>query len=71
MRSILELLILHCQTEQVRGAQNIRQGGHPCQVVPSHIMFLLLELESGTGVLQGMWACYLGEILAISSSLGL
>jgi hypothetical protein len=51
MISILELEIFHCHTEHISGAHSIRQGGHACHVVPSHMMLLLLP-ESVTGVLQ-------------------
>ncbi len=57
MRSMRVWLIFHCQTEQVSGAQNMRQGGQDCQVVPSQMMLPLLlppplALVPGTGVLQ-------------------
>lgn len=48
--SILEREIFHLHVEHIRGAQNLRHVGHPCHVVPSHI--ISREERSGTGVLQ-------------------
>ena len=34
MRSILVVVILHCQVEQIRGAQHMRHTGQACHVLP-------------------------------------
>ena len=34
MRSILEVEILHCQVEQIRGVQHMRHTGQACHVLP-------------------------------------
>ena len=51
MRSMRDRLIFHCQVEQNSGEQNIKKGGQPCQVVPSHMM-LLEGVLVAAGVLQ-------------------
>lgn len=48
VRSILWLLMSHCQEEQQRGLQNARQKGQPCHVVPFHTTSSLGLLSAGT-----------------------